>query len=179
MNDEAIEIATERKRSRIKPPTSMEINMTAMIDVLFMLMLFLLLGTRFGAREGLLLSRMPQLSGEPPKIVTPTILITLDEDNQGPFATVKVGELENDQIRLHVEPTQGDRDDTRQFNDEQLYKQLRAASRSGGAASNITVRIEPGSNVQWNYALQVYNTAWRAGFREIRWTLRRPAGPPR
>lgn len=178
-------IMLERRTTRKKPPTDMDINMTAMIDVLFMLMIFLLMGTRFGAAEGILESKMPLMGTEPQpagmKIVQ--LRVEIDQSASGdparaPIVKITVSKDKDEplnpatEVYIDGDPKNANKDvrgfeDFLQIEDGELFKSLE--SLSGGEAANRPVTIVPRGEVQWNYALQVYNTAWRAGYRDIRW----------
>ncbi|MDD4890097.1 MAG: biopolymer transporter ExbD [Phycisphaerae bacterium] len=142
------EVLREKKK-RGKRPAEMEINMTPLIDVLFMLMLFFLLGTRFAASEGALASKMPQLGTGGPAPAQPPININIAESGGSP------------QVMVNSRPTEI----------KEVYRAMKdIRDASGGTAQASKVFIKPEKNVSWNYVLQVYNSVKRAGFEEVNWS---------
>ena len=175
----------DRKKKRKHKATNMEINLTSMIDVLFMLMLFFLLGTRFGEHEGVLMSHLPQTTpGVPDKteVPTPPIVIQLSE---GPPNTLSYKLGQGDAV-LYPAPGSGkdaenfdlvpvvkadkEHEAVYQIDDAKLFKHL-VDMRGTVNLAKVTVKIVPGPGVQWNYCLQVLNTVVRAKYPEIRWSV--------
>jgi biopolymer transport protein ExbD len=156
-----------------------------MIDVLFMLMLFFLLGSRFGAHEGLLMSHLPQTTPNGPKSLTPPIppvVIKLSERIPNKVS-YQLGLGENPPMfeeNFEVSVPEGAQPDELQINDAKLYDHLVKMKRDLPNLADVTVKIVPEASVQWNYCLQVLNTVSRAKYPEIRWSVptRKKSGSP-
>ena len=165
----------DRKKSRKHKPTDMEINLTSMIDVLFMLMLFFLLGTRFGAHEGILVSHLPQTSqgqkGSAPPI--PPVVIKLSERVLNKVSCqVGIGDAIQYEENFEVFPADPLHPEVFQINDTKLFDRLLKVRKDvADHLADVTVKIVPEPSVQWNYCLQVLNTVSRAKFPEIRWSV--------
>lgn len=139
------EEAMQRHGSRKKPPTDMELNMTALIDVFFMLMLFFILGSRFSAAEGAMDSKLPQL-GKGGGPVTPPIRVVITEPvRDEPRVTINGRPLKVDEV----------------------YDTMKAEAGRGALSSQVVVR--PDKNVGWQHILPVYNAIKRAKFEDVRW----------
>jgi len=174
----------DRKKKKKHKSTDMEINLTSMIDVLFMLMLFFLLGSRFGAHEGLLMSHLPQTTPTGSKPLTPPIppvVIKLSERIPNKVSyQLGLGETVQFEENFEVSVPEGAQPDELQINDSKLYDHLVKMRRDLPNLAEVTVKIVPEASVQWNYCLQVLNTVSRAKYPEIRWsvpTRRRAANP--
>ncbi|MDD4890096.1 MAG: biopolymer transporter ExbD [Phycisphaerae bacterium] len=136
----------DRRRSHRKPSHPAEINMTPLIDVLFMLMLFFLLGTRFLKSEGVI--PKPNGIGGPP--LAP-IRIAISEPAPGqPVVTV----------------------DRRASSMKSLYTDLSAIAAAFGQTDQVVVELAPEKGVPWRHVLQVYNEVKRAGFTHVGWPAR-------
>jgi biopolymer transport protein ExbD len=152
-------VLEERRRRKRSGSTEISLNMTAMIDVLFMLMLFFLIGTRFAPREGALESKMPDVSkgGGPPVAGVP-INIAIDEELNAaePMGTpvILVGQAPA-QTRVAM---------------DSLYGFLKDLKRNRNYDETTKVYIKPAAYVSWNHVARVYNTVLRLGFQDVNWS---------
>lgn len=141
-------IARKRRRlawARYQP------NLTPLIDVLFLLLLFFLLGTRLRVEEGQIPASLPQVSAGASitkSIVPPLTLRVL----------IRPAGESNEQASYDLGDGQPLRDATT------LYEQL--AARSAGSA-DVLVQISPQSHVRWEFVVEAFNQAVRAGFQKI------------
>lgn len=133
-----------RRTGRRKPPTDMEVNLTALIDVFFMLMLFFLVSSRIAAGEGALAGRTVfpagRVVGGP---IRPAIEVRLRDASAGSAAMTVEG---------------------RPTSPEALLADLRSAEPVGRA-----VRIAADRRVEYSRVLAAVNTARRAGCRDVQW----------
>ncbi len=132
------------------PPPRYTPNIVPLIDVLFMLLLFFLLSTRFRQTEVDIPATLPgggkPAAGPIGKTELKIILVGDGEDNL-----------------TSVEYQCGSM--TRCIKLDDLRKQLKTRQEQLGAESPVTIIPDP--RVRWEYVVQAYNEAVRAKFKTI------------
>ncbi len=135
------------------PKPRMTPNIVPLVDVLFMMLLFFILGTRFRQAEGILPSTLPPAGvgiAQADAQVLPPIDIRVRLNRGAAGVTYEVsgvpGALESPAA---------------------LYDALRARKQGQEAGAEQAVFIKPGSDVPWQYVVEADNQALRAKFEKI------------
>lgn len=132
------------------------LNIVPLIDVLFLLLLFFILGSTFRVEEGQIPGSLPRVGGSD---------AVNREENKVKLQPLQVNirpSADNMQAQFEVEGQ------PRQMSAEELYQYL--SSRYEGAKAtdpDWVLSIKPLQMVRWEYIVQVYNQAARAGFKTI------------
>jgi len=153
---EAVVHHKRRKRNR-DDSGKMTLNLTAMIDVVFQLLIYFVVTASFAIDEGMLTTQLPTGSGtgdsaDPPK--KPLNIIVRSEGTAG--------------YRVSV---QGFPDAPVNF--KQLSEMLKGLMRdpernlTGPYPSDNPVIIRPDGLVRWTHVVNAYNAALRAGYKQI------------
>jgi biopolymer transport protein ExbD len=145
-------------KKRPKPlPVRYTPNVTPLIDVMFLLLLFFLLTTKFRQEEGAIPGTLPALgksfASEAAEELPPPINVTINpvgRDNVD--ASYQVS---------GVEVSVG--------NAEELYKDLmgRGKAFSQHEMEKVPVVIKPRSDVRWGFVVEAFNQTYRAKYRCI------------
>lgn len=141
--------ARSRKARGIKyPKPKFAPNVVPLVDVMFMLLLFFILGTRFRQEEGIIPGTLPAIggvsSGGP--VFEPR---TLTLRNSGTGVSY---ELQGAAVGLS--------------SPEELYLQL-ASMHKATAGAEVSIIIKPLPSVPWGYVVEAFNQAVRAKFDKI------------
>ncbi|MFB3890982.1 MAG: biopolymer transporter ExbD [Phycisphaerae bacterium] len=136
-------------------PVAYTPNVVPLIDVLFMLLLFFLLSTRFRQEEGDIAGMLPP--SQPPPITEPIrpppLELVLNIRPTG-------GALRNGAVYTFQRSTEG------LSGAKELYEGLqRAKGRLG--RSEVLLRIRPSEDVRWAFVVEAFNQAKRARFEGI------------
>ena len=137
-------------------------NMTPLVDVVMVILIFLMLAGKFGASEHFLVSNMP-----------------LEGKGGEPSGASQVSV--NEPVEIRVDSPQKDRfmarDNGGRLNatsGEQLYQQLvklqKQMNDAGKATKDIQVKIAPGRQVRFEHVIAVQEAAMRAKFEKIGFT---------
>jgi len=141
------------RRKKRSLSTVITLNLTPMIDVVFLLLFFFMVASRFQAFEGMLPARLPaqsavathQVPRSPIRIrflydeATPgQCLTTIDRLNESPFA---VGRLTSELKKIH--------------------------ERIPGFDQDTPVHLLADDNVPWDHVVNAYNAAMAADFEKI------------
>lgn len=149
--DQTVHHESARKKRRGGAGGNMSVNMTPMIDVTFLLLIFFVVATNFARQEGALASKLPDLSpqGTPPPI--PPLKLEVVEESAGNAYVLVNGHRKS-------------------LNE--LTPFLVGISSDGSTYNpdTTTVVMEPHKNVAWKYVLAAYNNTLRAGYKEINWS---------
>ncbi|HUW33128.1 MAG TPA: biopolymer transporter ExbD [Planctomycetota bacterium] len=148
------------KRRRLASSSEIEMQMTSMIDVTFLLLIFFLLGTKFKEPAGRLNAFLPKDRGPNPNnvsVIEPeeelVIRVMMKPGHTKPV--YKLGDTEY--------PTVAD-----------LEQKLLVLY---GINADQPVTIDPDPRAQYNYVLQVLNSCIKVGYAEIAFSAPIPKGP--
>ncbi len=155
--DETIHHVSPRKR-RGRPAPDMQLRMTSMIDVIFLLLIYFVVTASFVSDEGVLTTKLPE--GESSETVTldadqDTLWIELSAPDDDPYdlsITVDTVEMASFQDALAELITL--QDDP-------------ANNRMGYFAPDAPVRIDAVGSVRWQYLFETMNTAIAAGYTNV------------
>ena len=149
-------VSERQKRNKKKGKPKMQPPLTPMIDVVFQLLLFFLLGCRFIQEEGQIHANLPNLSGEP------------------------APSLKKDPIKIQLSPV-GDNDEGVRFeisglhneavgDVSEVYDRLRLIKQkvdSQSVESEIPVIITPRGRVRWKFVVGALNQAIAAKYKSV------------
>jgi biopolymer transport protein ExbD len=132
-------------------------NVTPLIDVMFLLLLFFLLTTKFRQEEGAIPGTLPAIGksfgGPPAEDLPPPITITINPVGEANIeATYQISGVE-----VNVGSA------------EELFKHLQGTAKaySERDAAKVPVVIKPRSDVRWGFVVEAFNQAARAKFKSI------------
>jgi biopolymer transport protein ExbD len=131
----------------------MDLNLTAMIDVVFQLLIYFIITASFTEGEGVITANFPVGSGgapDPLKLEQP-IKITVASKGEAGY-----------RLAVDKSPT-----DPSTFGD--LYKMLEGMQESHGGyfKDDNPVVIQPTADVRWQHVVNAFNAAIRAKFKNI------------
>ena len=140
-------------KGRHSGPFAMSVNLTPMIDVTFLLLIFFLVSTTFKRLEGLLPAELPQTRGVldvTPLPISPII--------------VRLGAVEGlpDQVSIVI---QHFADQPADF--DALFAMLTGILERPGFDADTPVVIQANGDVAWDHVVNAWNAAVRAGYRSI------------
>ena len=129
-------------------------NVTPLIDVMFLLLLFFLLTTTFRTDEGVIPGTLPKIPGPGPAQLDPELGLNIYVRPMGEAsasATYEVGSSGE----VMTDP-------------QQLYARLASPLPSPDSTrSQVPVTIRARSDVRWQFVLEAFNQASRAKFQKI------------
>lgn len=142
---------TPRRRRRMEAGRTLTLNLVPMIDVVFNLLIFFLIGTRFIVAEGVLPGRLPRTTPEVADLPVPAAPVR-----------VRLVAAEQNGCSIIIE----DRG-LRPADFEQLSTMLAQIQREPGfdEQTPIVLLVEP--DVSWDHVVNAYNAALRAGYRNM------------
>lgn len=155
---ETVHHRSARKRHG-RPPGNMQPNLSAMIDVIFLLLIYFVTTVNFTPDEGVLTAKLPQGTGQPSTDLAPppqplNILLTAAGETecfiriQGyPQAPGTFSELAALLVQLQYDPQSG--------------------LRSGAFKPDNPVIIRPDAGVRWQHVANAFNAAVRARYTNI------------
>jgi biopolymer transport protein ExbD len=157
--DDTIHHTSARQRRRQTPPMG-QLNLTAMLDVTFQLLIFFVVTVSFAPNEGVLEADLPAGAGidDPTKLPDNPINIVLVSLGQGPVGGQSV------RIDIQVGTT------VTVASFEELYQQLRAMHQEEGQGNfraDNPIIIKPGPEVAWDDVISAFNSALRAKYTNI------------
>lgn len=152
-----LKIIEERKQRHQPPPVRYQPNLTPLIDVLFLLLLFFLLGTRFRHEEGSIPGTLPQIGGEKasasPVSLPPSLYVDIEPagaNAESAWYSIAAGR------------------GTQILTADDLYNRLAAMySTYGKDAKDVPVFIRPRPDVRWEFTVEAFNQVARAKFTSI------------
>jgi biopolymer transport protein ExbD len=135
-------------------------NMTPLVDVVMVILIFLMLAGSFVGAEHFLVSNLP-----------------FSEKGTG-AAAAPAGYIPDEPLDIHVDPRptadgfiartgQIRVDNNADALTTQLIRQRKQLNAAGKATSTIQVKINPGKNVKYKHLVAVYEAALRAGFEKV------------
>ncbi len=150
---------SKRDHSLTREPKSMQLNLTSMIDVIFLLLVFFVVTATFTPDEGVITSKLPALEGsgapklpEPPKRPLNIVVSTAGRHGyrlrieglpQAPADFAHLAKILGD---LQYDPDRG---------------------RTGPYKDDTPVFIKPDATVRWQHVVNAFNAAISARYREV------------
>ncbi|MFP4222594.1 MAG: ExbD/TolR family protein [Phycisphaeraceae bacterium] len=149
---------TARQR-RGRPAANMALNLTAMIDVIFLLLVYFVITANFGAGEGVLTAKLPEPSeGDAAENLAPPRL---------PLEVHLLPSAEGVRIRIgSARPVEG-------FAElgpllEQMQRDPDEPEAEGMFAPDDPVIIRSDPRVRWQHVVNAFNAARAAGYTSVR-----------
>jgi len=150
------EIARHESRSRKRKAEVSQLNLTSMIDVIFLLLIYFVVTASFVEDEGVLIAKLPTGSGQeapPDELPIKNININLTSYDQT-GAIIEVGaqrfsnfrDLTAYPISIQNDPSKG---------------------RTGYAAPDNPIIIRPGGDVRWQHVVNAFNSSVRAAYTNV------------
>jgi biopolymer transport protein ExbD len=138
-------------------------NMTPMVDVVLVILIFLMMTGSFGAAEHYLVSDVPlEVKGAgavtPPNGPVPT-QFTIRVSQEGKYYVAKAGNFASVKSKDPIEAYKALRDD--------LSQQLKNFVAAGIAVDDIRVIIDPSATVSLENLITIMDAAQDAGFKKI------------
>jgi biopolymer transport protein ExbD len=136
-------------------------NMTPLVDVVMVILIFLMLAGSFGTSEHFMASKTPihaQGGGgqPPPPGWEPPKLLEVRVNDAGDFTLS--GVMEGSRLRVMNKP-------------EQLKQQLEAKVAEFGSTEKVEVVLRPGSNTRWESLAPLYDAALRAKYEKVSFAM--------
>jgi len=142
-----------RRLGRRRGRWSVTLNLTPMIDVVFLLLFFFLVSSRFSTREGMLPGQLQPRAASAAKAM--------------PFSP----------IQIHIKPSPGapqecqvtiDKYHESPFPIAELAAELRRIQQpENGVAASTPVHLLAGDEIDWDHVVSAYNAALAAGYERI------------
>jgi len=149
-SDRAKAGTTPRKRRRPAAGPRLTLNLVPMIDIVFLLLIFFLVGTRFITAEGVLPGRLPRHDAERTlPVPVPPIQINLASTDGGAPQISIAGRA------------------VRPANFEQLAAVLGQIQREPGYDDQTPVVLQADEKLAWDHVVNAYNAAVRAQYKNI------------
>jgi biopolymer transport protein ExbD len=154
MNHQNLTAAGQAGLSRNRRAVKYTPNVTPLIDVMFLLLLFFLLTTTFRTDEGVIPGTLPKLSGPGSASLDPELGLNIyvrplgEANASAAYEVGNSGEVMTDPQQLYV----------RLASPMPLLDSTR---------SQVPVTIRARSDVRWQFVLEAFNQATRAKFQKI------------
>ena len=142
------------KRRRRRGGEVMSLNLVAMIDIVFLLLIFFMLQMRFHQPEGLLPNKLPKGQGVLAGMEVPISPLRVVVRQIGPGPA-------DYQIRIARMPPPN----PQTFGD--LAARLKGIQSVEGYSDDTPVVIVPDGHVVWDHVVNAYNAAVRAAYKNI------------
>ena len=146
-----------RHARRTERTVPMSLNLTSMIDVIFLLLVFFVVTASFAPGEGILTAKLPQGTGTGDPLDPPTLPLNIAITPTGAYG-----------YRLEIEGLAAVPADF-----EHLYHQLvslqynEALQRTGTHKTDDPIVIMPTGDVRWQHVVNAFNAAIRARYTKI------------
>ncbi len=139
-------------RRRRGQTVAISVNLTPMIDVTFLLLIFFLVTTSFERPEGLLRAQLPKDAGVPTVAlpISPIVLRVLSTGSGFDDFVIRIDRFGDVPSDFNV-----------------LADYLRDIQNKPGFDDDTPVVIKAGDEVRWDHVVNSWNAAVRAGFRNI------------
>jgi len=147
-----------RKKQPVKP-ARMQLNLTAMIDVIFQLLIYFVITANFVIDEGVLTATLPAGPGEPPpdSLEPPPRPMVIE---LSPVASVGV------QIRIEGQPQRFDDFVALRQHLEGVQRDPERG-RSGPFPTDHPIHLAPRQGLRWQHAVNALNATIRAGYSNV------------
>jgi len=143
---------SDRHRRRRTSLVAISLNLTPMIDVVFLLLLFFLAASRFSPNEGMLEARLPAraagASMEIPR--TPIRVRFLAPPNQPDQCSVTIERFDETPIPM-----------------SELANALKKTQQQPGFDADTPVHLMADNDVRWDHVVNAYNAALAAGYGKV------------
>ncbi|MBH05700.1 MAG: hypothetical protein CMJ20_05205 [Phycisphaeraceae bacterium] len=145
-----------RSRASLEPP-KITLNLTAMIDVIFLLLIYFVVTANFTPGEGILTANLPRGSGTASPMEPPTppldIYVTAHRETQYQIELDQYGVVQDfDHLYDRLVSLQYDKD---------------AGRTIGVHKPGDPIVIRPDHEVRWQHVVNAFNTAVRARYKNI------------
>lgn len=157
--DQGIAHHVSRRRKRDIDPANMNLNLTSMIDVIFLLLIYFVITANFAVGEGVIKSKLPEGTGGAPK---PEDQFKTDKKL---YVRIASGSRPTDVV---IEVTGGQVTTFRELIDELRRLQRNDENTSGVYKVNDPVVITPSGDVRWQHVVNAFNAATAAKYTDIR-----------
>jgi len=147
---------TPRKR-RIRS-RKMQLMMTPMIDVVFLLLIFFIMATEFKKPEGLMAAELPELDNKPQTVELPRNPIRIK---------LRGGSSDPNDFDLPTIEVEGVFEESPTNFDELAAKLLYLRTQTEYNDPETPVFLQPSFRVDWLFVAQAYDAVLRAGYRNI------------
>lgn len=166
MADQTIEVLTDeevvphKRKKREVGPAKMDLNLTSMIDVIFLLLIYFIITASFTMGEGVVVANLPRGTGQapdpdkPPPLKITVALTTLGNQGVGyrinllgfPEAPHNFKQLYSLLVKVQSNPSKG---------------------RLGRYPVDSPVIIQPTAAVRWQHVVNAFNAAIKAKYENI------------
>lgn len=161
MGGEAV-IARRRRAARREPGADVSLNLTSMIDVVFLLLVYFMVATEFRRGEEVYRLDLPDRGGA-------AAIDPFDLDDEPLRVAVRgtgtSDSLEGDRLRIRIDVA--DRTASSLVELERVLESLHVASGQGIFAADHPVIVEPTPGTRWRHAMGAFNAAVRAGYGNV------------
>ncbi|MCC7147264.1 MAG: biopolymer transporter ExbD [Phycisphaeraceae bacterium] len=166
VNDPHIRAGQMRRPRRWSGPADVRLNVTAMLDVMFQLLIFFVVTAGVMLEEGMLSTRLlPQHTGAMGDAVLPRQPLRI---------VVEARDVAGYALRIeHQEQQPADFRALCQALEELQWDPAR--KRSGAYKPDHPLLIEPGAKVRWQHVVNAFNAAVKAGYTDVSFS---PPPPP-
>ena len=143
-------VSTRKKRKKGVGGEAMQLQMTSMIDVVFLLLIYFVITANFTIDEGALLATMPGNSAQdrPDEDLDPPTNIELTSADDGVTYRISVNGQPID-------------------NATALAGFMKARVRTGQMKADDIVQIKPQGEVRWQHVVNVFNACVRANLENV------------
>ncbi len=148
-----IDVVHHKPRTRSIKTSDMNLNLTSMIDVIFLLLIYFVVTASFAIGEGVIVAKMPEGSGSAPSLDMPKTKLIVQVNSHGSDPTGYV-------ITVQGRPE-------RPANFRQLAAVL-TEMRGVSAKDDDPVVVQPDAFVRWQHAVNAFNAAVAARYKDVR-----------
>ncbi len=148
----------EAGRAAARRPTRLSLNLTAMIDVVFLLLIYFMVATEFKLGEEIYRLDLPRrsLQADPFELPRDPLRIAVASTGSGAGYLIRVEEAA-------AQPA----------NFQELFVFLARNQRSAAAVGGLfdpdhPIIIEPGAATRWEHAVEAFNAAVRARYTNVK-----------
>ncbi|MCG3178782.1 MAG: hypothetical protein BIFFINMI_01111 [Phycisphaerae bacterium] len=155
---ETVHHESARKKRRAASGGAGTVNMTPMIDVTFLLLIFFIVGTNFNPPEGVLASKLPEVdpnNAPPPRAPLEIALQPVTGDKPGEVSA---------RVLVNNQEVPGGVADL-----ASVLNSMHGAFPPDDPSTAVI--IKPAANVPWQFVLQAYNLTLVSGYRQVSWMI--------
>lgn len=147
-----------RRKKKGAPAARMQLNLTAMLDVIFLLLIYFVITANFVLDEGVLTARMPRGTGEAPQ-----------DQIEPPPQRLEIELIPVDDYRVNINVAGADRITTFTQLAEVLVGLQYDPERGlqGVYPPDNPVVIKPGGDVRWQHVVNAFSAAIKARYSNV------------